>query len=135
MCSFISLSRPSHLSIVICGHVDGGKSTTTRRLLFEMDGIPERELDKLTQEAERLEESSFAFASYLDSKEEEKKQGVIIACKTKEMFTDRWNFIIIDAPGYKDFLNITTGASQADAADGNFTTAIAKEYQRAGEVQ
>jgi translation elongation factor EF-1alpha len=27
-----------HLSIVICGHVDSGKSTTTGRLLFELGG-------------------------------------------------------------------------------------------------
>ena len=36
-----------HLSIVICGHVDSGKSTTTGRLIFELGGIPERELEKL----------------------------------------------------------------------------------------
>lgn len=36
-----------HLSLVICGHVDSGKSTTTGRLLFELGGIPERELEKL----------------------------------------------------------------------------------------
>jgi Elongation factor Tu GTP binding domain len=36
-----------HLSIVICGHVDSGKSTTTGRLLFELGGIPEREVEKL----------------------------------------------------------------------------------------
>ena len=35
-----------HLSIVICGHVDSGKSTTTGRLLFELGGIPEREMEK-----------------------------------------------------------------------------------------
>ena len=36
-----------HLSIVICGHVDSGKSTTTGRLIFELGGIPEREIEKL----------------------------------------------------------------------------------------
>ena len=36
-----------HLSVVICGHVDSGKSTTTGRLIFELGGIPERELEKL----------------------------------------------------------------------------------------
>lgn len=43
-----------HLSIVICGHVDSGKSTTTGRLLFELGGIPEREMEKLKQEAAAL---------------------------------------------------------------------------------
>ena len=56
----------THLSIVICGHVDSGKSTTTGRLLFELGGIPEREMEKLKAEAERLGKSSFAFAFYMD---------------------------------------------------------------------
>ena len=47
-----------HMSIVICGHVDSGKSTTTGRLLFELGGIPEREMEKLKAEAERLGKSS-----------------------------------------------------------------------------
>ena len=53
----------------------------------------------MTQEAERLEKSSFAFAFYMDRQKEEKKRGVIIiACNTKEFFTDRWNFIWLDMP-------------------------------------
>ena len=55
-----------HLSIVICGHVDSGKSTTTGRLLFELGGIPEREVEKLKAEADALGKSSFAFAFYMD---------------------------------------------------------------------
>ena len=39
---------------MICGHVDSGKSTTTGRLIFELGGLPERELEKLKAEAERL---------------------------------------------------------------------------------
>merc|ERR1711865_746843 len=69
-----------HLSIVICGHVDSGKSTTTGRLIFELGGLPERELDKLKQEAERLGKGSFAFAFYMDRQKEERERGVTIAC-------------------------------------------------------
>jgi elongation factor 1-alpha len=54
-----------HVSIVICGHVDAGKSTTTGRLIFELGGIPEREMVKLREEAERLGKGSFAFALYV----------------------------------------------------------------------
>ena len=43
----VSLTICRHLSIVICGHVDSGKSTTTGRLIFELGGIAERELEKL----------------------------------------------------------------------------------------
>jgi elongation factor 1-alpha len=53
----------THLSIVICGHVDSGKSTTTGHLLFELGGLDERELQKLKAEADRLGKSSFASRS------------------------------------------------------------------------
>ena len=88
-----------HLSIVICGHVDSGKSTTTGRLLFELGGIPERELEKLKEEAAALGKSSFAFAFYMDRAKEERERGVTIACTTKEFFTEKWHYTIIDAPG------------------------------------
>jgi hypothetical protein len=72
-----------------CGHVDSGKSTTTGRLLFELGGIPERELDKLKEEAAALGKQSFAFAFYMDRAKEERERGVTIACTTKEFFTVR----------------------------------------------
>jgi len=132
----------THLSIVICGHVDSGKSTTTGRLLFELGGISAREMEKLKKEADDLGKSSFAFAFYMDRQKEERERGVTISCTTKEFFTETKHYTVIDAPGHRSFIkNMITGASQADVAlimipaDGNFTTAIARGNAKTGEVQ
>jgi len=130
-----------HVSIVICGHVDSGKSTTTGRLIFELGGIPEREMAKLREEADRLGKGSFAFAFYMDRQKEERERGVTISCTTKEFFTETKHYTVIDAPGHRSFIkNMITGASQADVAlimipaDGNFTTAIARGNPKTGEI-
>ena len=88
-------SSKDHIGIVIVGHVDSGKSTTTGHLLFELGGINSREMDKLKEEADRLGKGSFAFAFYMDRQKEERERGVTIQCTTKEFFTPTKHYTII----------------------------------------
>ena len=132
-----------HISMVVCGHVDAGKSTTTGHLIFKLGGISAREMEKLQAEADQQGKSSFAFAYYMDKGKAERERGVTINCTTKEFYTDSHHYTIVDAPGHRDYVkNMITGAGCADVAlllvpaeMGGFETAIAKGDHGSGEVQ
>eukprot|EP00535_Pseudo-nitzschia_heimii_P001359 CAMPEP_0197180632 /NCGR_PEP_ID=MMETSP1423-20130617/5167_1 /TAXON_ID=476441 /ORGANISM="Pseudo-nitzschia heimii, Strain UNC1101" /LENGTH=456 /DNA_ID=CAMNT_0042630739 /DNA_START=89 /DNA_END=1459 /DNA_ORIENTATION=- len=134
------MGEKEHLSLVVCGHVDAGKSTTCGHLIFKQGGIGEREMAKLNEIAAEKGKSSFGFAYYLDTCKEERDRGVTIQCNTKEFFTEKYHYTIVDAPGHKDYIkNMITGSATADvgmllvpAEKGGFEAAIAKADPKLG---
>lgn len=104
------------LKIVVVGHVDHGKSTLIGRLLFDTNSLPEGAIEKVKR-ISKEKGKPFEYAYLLDAFEEEQKQGITIDTTQLQFFTKKRDYVIIDAPGHKEFLkNMISGAASAEAA-------------------
>jgi bifunctional enzyme CysN/CysC len=104
------------MRLVIVGHVDHGKSTLVGRLLSDTGSLPEGKL-QFTKDICDRQGKVFEFAFLLDALEEEQDQGITIDTSQIFFHTDKRHYVIIDAPGHKEFLkNMVTGAASAEGA-------------------
>ena len=104
------------LPIVIVGHVDHGKSTLIGRLLYDTGCLPADKYSEIQRSSEMLGKI-VEFAFVMDCLEEERSRGITIDTTQTFFKTPKRRYIIIDAPGHKEFLkNMITGSSQAEAA-------------------
>ncbi|MGD9509513.1 MAG: adenylyl-sulfate kinase [Geminicoccaceae bacterium] len=111
-----TMRETRQLKIVIVGHVDHGKSTLVGRLIHETGSLPDGKLEAIKAMSEKRG-MPFEWAFLMDAIQAERDQGITIDTTQIWFKTDKRPYVIIDAPGHKEFLkNMVTGAASSEAA-------------------
>ncbi|TKC37247.1 hypothetical protein EI555_011472, partial [Monodon monoceros] len=95
-----------HIHIVVIGHVDSEKSTTTGHLIYKCGGIDKRTTEKFEKEAAEMGKGSFKYAWVLDKLKAERERGITIEISLWKFETSKYYAdcaVLIVAAGVGEF--------------------------------
>jgi bifunctional enzyme CysN/CysC len=106
----------SQLKIVIVGHVDHGKSSLVGRIFHDTGSLPEGKVEAIQKMCDKRG-MPFEYSFLMDALQAERDQGITIDTSQIWFKTAKRDYVIIDAPGHKEFLkNMISGAASSEAA-------------------
>ena len=104
------------LHVVIVGHVDHGKSTLVGRLLHETGSLPDGKVEAVAEMC-RKRGMPFEWAFVTDALKAERDQGITIDVSHIRFRTALRPYVLVDAPGHREFLrNMISGSAASDGA-------------------
>ncbi len=99
------------LRFVIAGSVDGGKSTTIGRLLFDSKQILDDQLAQIERASIRRSRGHLDLSLLTDGLRAEREQGITIDVAYRYFATARRKFVVAETPGHVQYTrNMVTGA-------------------------
>lgn len=100
------------IQFLTCGHVDDGKSTLIGRLLYNIDVIPDDQI-----ETAKNEDGSIDYALFTDGLEDERRQGITIDVAYRYFRHEGVRYRIADTPGHLQYMrNMAVAAVTSDIA-------------------
>ncbi|OGQ22346.1 MAG: hypothetical protein A2138_10480 [Deltaproteobacteria bacterium RBG_16_71_12] len=102
--------------LVVVGSVDDGKSTLIGRLLYELHGLYQDQIEQVRR-ASKQGGVELDFSLFTDGLQAEREQAITIDVAYRYCSSHRRKLIIADTPGHVQYTrNMATGASTADVA-------------------